>query len=69
MKIKKNGTTINLTEIDLKLLKTALAAKIKGVSQEQLEYNDEHGLPMDWQGSKEGYHEYITKKKFHSGSN
>ena len=46
-----------------------LKAKLKGVSEEQKEYNREHNLPLDWQGSKEGYHEYITQKEFPSGSN
>ena len=46
-----------------------LKVKLKGISDEQMEYNEEHNLPLDWQGSKEGYHEYITKKEFPSGSN
>ena len=46
-----------------------LKAKLKGVSEEQMEYNRKHNLPIDWQGSKEGYHEYITDKQFPSGSN
>ena len=46
-----------------------LVRKLKGVSEEQLEYNMKHKLPWDWKGTKEGYHENITKKKFSSGSN
>ena len=44
-------------------------AKLKGIGEEQTKYNKEHGLPLDWRGSKEGYHEFITNKRFHSGSN
>ena len=43
--------------------------KLSGVDDEQAVYNKEHGLPPTWRGSKEGYHEYITKKTFPSGSN
>jgi len=46
-----------------------LTRKIAGVSDDQAKYNREHGLPNTWRGSKEGYHEYITKKTFPSGSN
>jgi hypothetical protein len=46
-----------------------IKSKLKGVSEEQKEYNEKHNLPLDWRGSKEGYHEYITKKEFPSGSN
>ena len=46
-----------------------LKAKLKGVSEEQMEYNRKHSLPLDWRGSKEGYHEHITNKQFYSGSN
>lgn len=43
--------------------------KLKGISDEQLEYNTKHNLPWDWNGTKEGYHEKITNKKYNSGSN
>lgn len=46
-----------------------LVRKLKGVSEEQLEYNMKHKLPWDWKGTKEGYHEHITNKKHSSGSN
>jgi len=46
-----------------------IMARIKGVSKEQMDYNNEHNLPLDWMGSKEGYHEFVTNKKFPSGSN
>jgi len=34
-----------------------------------MEYNRKNDLPLDWQGSAEGYHEFITNKRFYSGSN
>lgn len=46
-----------------------LARKLKGISDEQLNYNIKNNLPWDWDGTKEGYHEHITKKKFAKGSN
>ena len=46
-----------------------LARKLKGISDEQLNYNVKNNLPWDWDGTKEGYHEHITKKKFPKGSN
>lgn len=33
------------------------------------EYNKYHGLPSNWKGTKEGYHEKVTNKKFFGGSN
>jgi hypothetical protein len=42
---------------------------IYSISNEQSDYNKKHNLPSTWRGSKEGYHEYITNKKFPSGSN
>lgn len=46
-----------------------IKAKLKGVSKEQMEYNKEHGLPIWWQGSKEGFYEYMEPKKNNTGSN
>jgi len=46
-----------------------IKAKLKGVSKEQMEYNKEHGLPIWWQGSKEGFYEYMEPRKNNSGSN
>jgi len=48
-----------------------LMQKLKGVSNEQIEYNAKHGLPWDWRGTKEGYHEKITGKsgRGNAGSN
>jgi hypothetical protein len=34
-----------------------LKLRLKGVSDEQIAYNQEHGLPLDWKGSKEGFYE------------
>ena len=69
-------TEKDLTRIIQKVIKEhemgwydKLKVKLKGISDEQMEYNEEHNLPLDWRGSKEGYHEYITKKEFPSGSN
>jgi hypothetical protein len=76
------GKIIRLTESDLvRLVKKVvneeqeenllkkLARKLKGISDEQLNYNVKNNLPWDWDGTKEGYHEHITKKKFPKGSN
>lgn len=46
-----------------------LVRKLKGVSDTQLDYNMKNKLPWDWKGTKEGYHEHITNKKYSSGSN
>jgi len=43
--------------------------KLKGVSEEQLQYNIENGLPWDWNGSKEGFYEKMEPRKNYSGSN
>ena len=47
----------------------SIKQKLAGVNAEQLAYNKEYNLPSTWRGSKEGYHEHITNKKFDSGSN
>jgi hypothetical protein len=46
-----------------------LMRKLKGVSDEQLNYNVKNDLPWDWKGSKEGYYEKMENKRHHSGSN
>jgi hypothetical protein len=46
-----------------------IKAALKGVSDEQKEYNKKNNLPLDWKGTKEGYHEFITNKRHSSGSN
>ena len=43
--------------------------KLKGVSDEQLEYNIKNNLPWDWKGSKEGFYEKMEGKKDYKGSN
>ncbi len=46
-----------------------IKAKLKGVSKEQMKYNKEHGLPIWWQGSKEGFYEKMEPSKNNVGSN
>lgn len=46
-----------------------IRAKLKGVSKEQVDYNRKHKIPLDWNGTKEGYYEYIENRKNYSGSN
>lgn len=46
-----------------------IKAKLKGVTPEQMEYNKEHGLPIWWQGSKEGFYEKMEPRKNNRGSN
>ena len=43
--------------------------KLKGISDEQLDYNMRNNLPWDWKGTKEGYFEKMEPKKRYSGSN
>jgi len=43
--------------------------KLKGVSEDQLQYNIENGLPWDWKGSKEGFYEKMESRQNYSGSN
>jgi len=43
--------------------------KLKGVSDEQLDYNMRNNLPWDWKGTKEGYYEKIEPSKRYTGSN
>lgn len=43
--------------------------KLKGVSDEQLDYNMRNNLPWDWKGTKEGYYEKMEPRKRNSGSN
>jgi hypothetical protein len=70
-------TETDLTRIVGKVLKEEkdeslikkLMRKLKGVSDEQLDYNVKNNLPWDWKGSKEGYYEKMENKKHHSGSN
>ena len=72
---------VRLTESDLQrivkkvikeeeesLLKKVLR-KLKGVSDKQLEYNMENGLPWDWKGTKEGFYDKMEPRKDNRGSN
>ena len=43
--------------------------KLKGVSEKQLEYNMENGLPWDWKGTKEGFYEKMEPRKGNRRSN
>lgn len=43
--------------------------KLKGISDEQLDYNMRNNLPWDWKGTKEGYYEKMEPRKRYSGSN
>jgi len=58
----------SMAKDNIPLLKKALL-KLKGVSDSQLEYNIEHGLPWDWKGSKEGFYEKIEPRRNYTGSN
>jgi hypothetical protein len=46
-----------------------LMRKLKGVSDEQLEYNIKNDLPWDWKGSKEGFYDKMENKKQYKGTN
>lgn len=43
--------------------------KLKGVSDEQLDYNMRNDLPWDWKGTKEGFFEKMEPRRKNSGSN
>jgi hypothetical protein len=43
--------------------------KLKGISDEQLDYNMKNNLPWDWNGTKEGYYEKNEPRKYNKGSN
>jgi hypothetical protein len=43
--------------------------KLKGISDEKLQYNMDNDLPWDWKGSKEGYYEKMEPRKNYKGSN
>ena len=44
-------------------------AKLKGVSERQIEYNMKHDLPWDWKVTKEGFYDKMENKRGYSGSN
>ena len=43
--------------------------KLAGIDEDQVLYNLNNKLPIDWKGTKEGYYEYIESKRDYSGSN
>ena len=43
--------------------------KLKGISDEKLQYNMDNDLPWDWKGSKEVYYEKMEPRKNYKGSN
>jgi hypothetical protein len=53
----------------MKSLIKKVAAKLKGVSDKQIQYNMENDLPWDWKGTKEGFYEKMEPRKKSSGSN
>jgi len=53
----------------MKSLIKKVIAKLKGVSDKQIQYNMENGLPWDWKGTKEGFYENIEPRKKSSGFN
>ena len=58
-----------LNENDMSSLIKKVVAKLKGISDDQIKYNMKHGLPWDWNGSKEGFYEKMEPKRKYSGSN
>lgn len=46
-----------------------IKAKLNGVSKEQIDYNKEHGLPIWWRGTKEGFYEKMEPRNNNTGSN
>jgi hypothetical protein len=49
--------------------KDRLKIKLAGIDEDQVLYNLNNGLPIDWRGSKEGYYEKIEPKANNRGSN
>jgi hypothetical protein len=47
----------------------SIMMKIQGVSDEQIQYNIDNDLPLNWKGSKEGYYEKMEDRRDYSGSN
>jgi len=43
--------------------------KLKGVSDEQIDYNMRNDLPWDWKGTKESFYEKMEPRKRNSRSN
>jgi len=60
---------VRLNENEMKSLIKKVAAKLKGISDKQIQYNMENDLPWDWKGTKEGFYEKMEPRKKSSGSN
>jgi len=43
--------------------------RLKGISDDQLDYNMRNDLPWDWKGTKEAFYEKMEPKRKNSGSN
>jgi hypothetical protein len=56
--VKQEHGTFGNTPVEFNegIMKT-LKRKFAGVSDEQAAYNEKHGLPDTWRGTKEGYYE------------
>lgn len=63
------GEISKVTGLSEEKILDRIKAKLKGVTPEQMEYNKEHGLPIWWKGSKEGFYEKIEPRKNYTGSN
>lgn len=64
--VKKLSKKMNISEGEIL---DRIKAKLRGVSKEKMEYNKKHGLPIWWQGSKEGFYEKMEPRKNNTGSN
>jgi hypothetical protein len=64
--VKKVSKKMNISEGEII---DRIKAKLRGVSKKQMDYNKEHGLPIWWQGSKEGFYEKMEPRKNNTGSN
>ena len=60
---------VKFKSFNVKSILDKIKAKLKGVTPEQMEYNKKHGLPIWWQGSKEGFYEKMEPRKNNTGSN
>ena len=63
------GEISKVTGLSEEKILDKIKAKLKGVTPEQMEYNKEHGLPIWWKGSKEGFYEKMEPRKNYTGSN
>jgi hypothetical protein len=63
------GEISKVTGLSEEKILDKIKAKLKGVTPEQMDYNKEHGLPIWWKGSKEGFYEKMEPRKNYTGSN